>query len=62
MSKWVRYNEKTDTYDTPDGTAVAAELVDSVRCLADVFYIASLREQQRSREENNRNVQSKVLD
>jgi hypothetical protein len=46
--EWVRYNHLTNTYDTPDGTAVAAELVDSVQCLADVFYISSIREQQRA--------------
>jgi hypothetical protein len=45
---WVAYNPRTYTYDTPDGTAVAAEIVDSVACLADVFFIATLREQQRA--------------
>ena len=45
--QWSKYNHETATYDTPDGTSVAAELVDGVQCLADVFYIASIREQQR---------------
>ena len=48
MSEWVTYNPLTATYDTPDGTKVAAELVDSVQCLADVLHIAQIREAQRS--------------
>lgn len=44
---WVRYNLLTDTYDTPDGTRVSAALVDNVKCLADVLYIARIRQQQR---------------
>lgn len=44
---WVRYNPLTHTYDTPDGTRVAAELVDSVACMADVLHIAGIREKQR---------------
>jgi len=44
---WVRYNPATATYDTPDGTRVAAELVDNVACLADVLYIALIRKEQR---------------
>lgn len=44
---WVTYNPATATYDTPDGTSVAAELVDNVQCLADVLHIARLREKQR---------------
>lgn len=50
---WVEYNPNTSTYDTKDGTKVAAELVDSVQCLADVFYICSLREEQRRNDESN---------
>jgi len=37
----------TMTYDTPDGTHVAAELAESVQCLADVLQIAAVREAQR---------------
>ena len=46
--EWARYNVLTDTYDTPDGTHVAAELVDSVQCLADVLHIAQIRASQRA--------------
>ena len=42
-----RYNQATHTYDTQDGTKVAAELVDNVQCLADVFSIIRIREKQR---------------
>lgn len=45
---WVRYNQLTDTYDTPDGTKVAAELVDNVACLADFLHIAKIRDDQRA--------------
>lgn len=45
---WVKYNTMTHTYDTPDGTSVAAELVDNVRSLVDVLYIATIREKQRA--------------
>lgn len=45
---WTRYNEQTATYDTKDGTKVAAELVDEVMCLADVLHIAKIREAQRA--------------
>lgn len=44
---WVRYNPSTDTYDTPDGTKVGAELCDNVECLADILHIATVREDQR---------------
>lgn len=45
---WVTYNPLTNTYDTPDGTSVAAELVDGVQCLADVLRIAQIRASQRA--------------
>lgn len=45
--EWVTYNPATATYDTPDGTSVAAELVDNVQCLADVLQIATIRDKQR---------------
>lgn len=41
---WVTYNPLTNTYDTQDGTNVAAELVDNVQCLADVLRIAQIRQ------------------
>lgn len=44
---WVRYNPSTDTYDTPDGTKVGAELCDNAECLADILHIATVREGQR---------------
>jgi hypothetical protein len=46
--EWVTYNPLTATYDTPDGTAVAAELIDNVRCLADALHIANIRAKQRA--------------
>lgn len=48
---WVKYNAMTNTYDTPDGTSVAAELVDNVQSLVDVLYIAMIREKQRAADE-----------
>jgi hypothetical protein len=44
---WVRYNPMTATYDTPDGTSVPAEIVDSACCLADVLRISLIRAAQR---------------
>jgi hypothetical protein len=46
--EWVKFNPLTQTYDTPDGTKVAAELVDNAQCLADVLHIATIRAQQRA--------------
>jgi hypothetical protein len=46
--QWVLHNSNTDTYDTPDGTQVAACLVDNVGCLADILHVASIRERQRA--------------
>lgn len=45
--EWVRYDPNTHTYRTGDDTVVAAELVDNVACLADVFHIADIRATQR---------------
>jgi hypothetical protein len=45
---WITYNQQTKSYETPDGTSVAAELVNNVRCLADVLHIAQIRAKQRS--------------
>jgi hypothetical protein len=58
MDNWVRFNALTHCYETKDGTSVPAELCDSVVCLADIFYIAKLRANQRAamlraREESN---------
>lgn len=46
--QWVRFNPLTNSYDTPDGTRIAAELVDSVKGLADILYIAGIRANQRA--------------
>ena len=46
--EWVTFNHLTHTYDTPDGTAVPAEICDDVRCLADILKIATIREKQRN--------------
>ena len=48
QKSWVSYNEKTATYDTPDGTAVPEEMVNSARCLLDVFHICDVRAEQRA--------------
>ena len=50
--EWVAYNPLTATYDTPDGTSVAAEIVDNVQCLADVLHIAQIRAKQRAERPN----------
>lgn len=42
-----KYNHMTQSYEFRDGTTVSAELFDSVHCLADVFHISHVREQQR---------------
>ena len=52
LHEWVTYNPLTATYDTPDGTSVAAELVDNVQCLADVLHIAHIRAKQRAERPN----------
>lgn len=49
---WVTYNPLTATYDTPDGTSVAAELADNVQCLADVLHLAQIRAKQRNERPN----------
>lgn len=51
--EWVVFNPNTHTYDTPDGTSVAAELVDNAQCLLDVWYIASIRQKQREEKRQN---------
>ena len=50
---WVKYNPLMHTYDTPDGTMVSAELVDSAQCMADVLHIANIRAQQRKNMRHN---------
>lgn len=47
--EWVRYNQLTHTYDTKDGTMVCASLVDNAETMLDIFYIASIRHQQREK-------------
>ncbi len=47
MVPQVQYNMLTDTYDTRDGTKVSAILIDSLSSLADVLFIAILRDEQR---------------
>lgn len=46
--RWMTYNPLTATYDTRDGTQVAAELVETVQCFADVLYISRIRSDQRA--------------
>ena len=45
---WIVFNHLTQTYDTRDGTKVAAELVENQQCLADVLYVSSIRQEQRN--------------
>lgn len=52
-TEWVRYNPTTDTYDTPDGTKVAAFLVDSTQSLLDVLHIADIRARQRAQQKGS---------
>jgi hypothetical protein len=47
MSEWLRFNDLTQCVETKDGTSVPVELTDNLTCLADVAYIATLREKQR---------------
>ena len=47
-AEWVRHNPLTQTYDTPDGTQVAIEVVDNAQSLLDVFHVSSMRERQRA--------------
>ena len=45
--EWVRYNPLTHCHETPDGTVVAAELVDNCQSLLDFLFIATIRDKQR---------------
>ena len=47
MNEWLRFNDLTQCVETKDGTSVPVELTDNVTCLADAFYIATLRAKQR---------------
>jgi hypothetical protein len=47
MNDWLRFNHLTQCVETKDGTSVPVELTDEITCLADVFYIAKLRADQR---------------
>ena len=52
---WIRLDVRTNEYVTGDGTRVAAELVETASCLADVLYIAYLRSEQRKEMKNGSN-------
>ena len=52
--EWVRYNPLTHAYETPDGTRVAAELVDDATGMVDLFYIATIRARQRAAREGEK--------
>ena len=43
----IQYNPLTDSYDTPDGTKVSAMLTENVSCIADIFNILRIRDNQR---------------
>ena len=43
----IQYNPLTDSYDTPDGTRVSAMLTENVSCIADMFNILRIRDNQR---------------
>lgn len=45
--QWVRFNNRTQCYETKDGTSVSAELVENAQCLADVLHVSNIREKQR---------------
>lgn len=49
-STWVRFNSETYSYETKDGTTVAAEVVDNCNSLLDVLNVSIIRERQRKRE------------
>ena len=52
---WIRLDVRTNEYVTGDGTRVAAELVETASCLADVLYISYLRSEQRKEMKNGPN-------
>lgn len=52
---WIHLDTRTNEYVTGDGTRVAAELVETASCLADVLYIAYLRSEQRKEMKNGSN-------
>ena len=43
----IQYNPLTDSYDTSDGTKVSAMLTENVSCIADIFNILRIRDNQR---------------
>lgn len=47
--QWVEFDHLTQNYRTPDSTAVAAEIIDNVQCLADILHIAGIRQRQREK-------------
>ena len=48
LNVWVKWNPLTQTYDTPDGTSVAGELVNNAQTMLDALRIATIRGQQRA--------------
>jgi hypothetical protein len=50
---WITFNELDQTYDTRDGTRVAAEIVEMACCLGDILYISQLRYEQRQKRKQN---------
>ena len=55
---WIHLDVRTNEYVTGDGTRVAAELVETACCLADVLYISYLRSEQRKEMKNGSNPRS----
>ncbi len=55
---WIHLDVRTNEYVTGDGTRVAAELVETACCLADILYIAYLRSEQRKEMKNGPNPRS----
>jgi hypothetical protein len=51
--EWVTYNPLTNTYDTKDGTIVAAELFENAQCFSDILHIARIRDEQRETKRSN---------
>ena len=46
-NEWVRFNHLTQSYETRDGTSVAAEVSDNCYSIADVLRVAIIRDKQR---------------
>lgn len=48
--EWITLNPLTYMVETGDGTRVSVEITDSVDCLADIFRICQIRDDQRHKE------------